>query len=207
MFNPFEIVGYIASVLVAISLMMSSVLRLRMINLAGAIFFVVYGLLIEAYPVAAVNVVIVIINLYFLYNTLTNKEYFTLLEVASDSDYLRCFLDFYREEISRYLPDATISPAEGRFIVFVLRDLVPAGLFIGRPEGEGLAIEVDFVIPPYRDFKIGRYLFHQAAFFHHKGIREMWTRPGSAKHSQYLRRMGFEQTVDQSGGELYRLSL
>ena len=34
-----EIIGYIASVLVAISLMMSSILRLRIINLVGASVF------------------------------------------------------------------------------------------------------------------------------------------------------------------------
>ena len=61
-----EIVGYVASVLVAVSLMMSSILKLRIINLVGSAAFTVYGLLIGAYPVAAVNLLIVFINLYYL---------------------------------------------------------------------------------------------------------------------------------------------
>ncbi len=43
----FEIVGYVASILVAVSLLMRSILRLRVINLIGAITFVIYGLLIK----------------------------------------------------------------------------------------------------------------------------------------------------------------
>ena len=50
-----ELVGYVASILVAISLMMSSILKLRLINLVGSAAFVVYGALIGAYPVAVVN--------------------------------------------------------------------------------------------------------------------------------------------------------
>ncbi len=61
--SVYEIIGYIASALVAISLMMSSILKLRVINLIGAAFFTVYGLLIGAYPVAVVNFIIVLIDI------------------------------------------------------------------------------------------------------------------------------------------------
>jgi hypothetical protein len=60
----FEIIGYVSSILIAISLMMSSILRLRIINLIGAVLFTIYGLGIRAYPVAAVNFLIVLIDLY-----------------------------------------------------------------------------------------------------------------------------------------------
>ena len=41
-----EFIGYAASILVAFSLMMSSILKLRIINLIGAITFVIYGLMV-----------------------------------------------------------------------------------------------------------------------------------------------------------------
>ena len=65
----FELLGYMASVFVAVSLMMRSVTKLRMINLVGAILFTVYGLVIAAYPVAVVNGFIVLVNLYYLQQT------------------------------------------------------------------------------------------------------------------------------------------
>ena len=51
-------------VLVAISLMMSCILKLRLINLLGAILFTLYKRLIGAIPVAIMNLFIVLIDLY-----------------------------------------------------------------------------------------------------------------------------------------------
>jgi len=61
-----EWVGYLASVVVAISLMMSDIKKLRWLNLFGAMLFVAYGIAIQAYPVAAVNFFIVLIDIYYL---------------------------------------------------------------------------------------------------------------------------------------------
>ncbi|QYJ79580.1 hypothetical protein [Shewanella acanthi] len=61
-----EWVGYLASVVVAVSLMMSNIKKLRWWNLVGAALFVAYGLAIAAYPVAAVNFFIVLIDAYYL---------------------------------------------------------------------------------------------------------------------------------------------
>jgi predicted ABC-type sugar transport system permease subunit len=62
----YELLGYSASVFVAISLMMRSVSKLRVINLVGATLFTIYGLMIGALPVAALNFFIVLVNLYYL---------------------------------------------------------------------------------------------------------------------------------------------
>ena len=189
----YETIGYTASVLVAISLMMSSILRLRLINLVGSAAFSLYGLLIHAYPVAAMNGFIVLINLYYLYRMLRAREYFHLLSVEPDSNYLRRFLEFYDREIRRFIPGARYQPAAGDLTLFVLRDMVPAGLLIGRMEGHGrLRVTLDFVIPQYRDFKIGRYLFgDEREFFRSRGITEIVSEPGTPQHAAYLRRMGF----------------
>ncbi|ACK47877.1 YgjV family protein [Shewanella baltica] len=61
-----EWVGYLASVVVAISLMMSNIKKLRWWNLIGAALFVAYGVAIGAYPVALVNFFIVLIDIYYL---------------------------------------------------------------------------------------------------------------------------------------------
>ena len=58
--------GYGASVVVGVSLLMTSVVRLRWINLAGSLLFTVYGLLITAYPVARLNFCIALINVWHL---------------------------------------------------------------------------------------------------------------------------------------------
>jgi GNAT superfamily N-acetyltransferase len=207
--NIYEVIGYLASALVAVSLLMTSILKLRLINLVGSACFTIYGLLIGAYPVAVVNFLIVLINLYYLYDAYHTREYFKLLAVAPQSEYLQYFLQFYDEEIKRFLPDFSYRADEGQIVFFVLRNMVPAGLFIAEPLAEdSILIDLDFVIPGYRDFKIGRFVFEEKAeVFKERGIRRVYSRPGTKKHAEYLRSMGFvpgERLDDQT---LYGLAL
>ncbi|HZW03882.1 MAG TPA: hypothetical protein VFF68_08140 [Anaerolineaceae bacterium] len=204
----YELIGYIASVLVAISLMMSSILRLRLINLAGAVFFTAYGLLIRAYPVAAVNLVIILVNLYYLYEIFTAREYFQLMEVRPDSAYLRSFLAYYQTEIEKFLPGFRYDPARADLIFFVLRNMVPAGLFIGQVQGDRLVVSLDFVIPGYRDLKTGEFVFRRHAdLFTAKGIAAIVSRSGRPAHERYLRRMGFSLNGELEGDRCYSLRL
>lgn len=62
-----EWLGYAAALLVVISLVMTDIKRLRIINLIGCFLFVAYGILIGAYPVAAMNAVAAVVNLYHLF--------------------------------------------------------------------------------------------------------------------------------------------
>ncbi|EAR08926.1 hypothetical protein [Reinekea blandensis] len=61
-----ELYGYFGSSLIAVSLMMSNIIPLRWINLVGAGMFASYGVIIQAWPVAALNGFIVLIDIYHL---------------------------------------------------------------------------------------------------------------------------------------------
>ena len=107
----YQIIGYIGSALIVLSLTMKSLLKLRLIGLAGAVVFTAYGLLIEAYPVAGVNAVIVFVHLIFLRDLVSKKkEYFTILHVTKDSVYLQYFLDYHRDEIRHSVPASRTPP-------------------------------------------------------------------------------------------------
>jgi hypothetical protein len=203
----YEIVGYVASGLVAISLTMSSILRLRIINLVGAIIFTIYGLLIGAYPIVIVNLIITLINIYYLFQIFGNREYFTMLVTHHDSDYLQSFLQFHASEIKKFLPDFIYTPSEEQLIIFILRDMIPAGLFIAEQHPDGsLWVQLDFVIPGYRDFKVGQFIFEQKAdFLRQRGIQEIFSAPGTKPHARYLLRMGFTpETPDNHNGAYTR---
>jgi GNAT superfamily N-acetyltransferase len=197
-----EILGYVASVLVAISLMMRSILRLRLINLVGSLTFAVYGWLIGAVPVAVVNLFIAVINVYYLNGMLRSREFFRLLEVAPDSAYLRHFLGFYEDQIRRFLPHFAVPAPPLAMNLLVLRDMVPAGAVLGQVDGDSLRVELDFVIPQYRDFKVGKYLFEERAdFWRDRGIRRIVSAPGNREHSAYLTRMGFRQPAGDAAAD------
>ena len=199
-----ELIGYAGSVLIAISLMMTSILRLRLINLAGSAVFSIYGLLIGAYPVAVLNGFIVVVNAFHLARIFRAKEYFQLLPLKPDSQYLPYFLSFYREEIRRILPEFKYNPSANQVLLFILRDCSPVGVFIAEQRRDGvLRVILDFVIPRYRDLKIGRFLFvERAAFFKERGIKEVIISPRTAEFGAYLVKVGFEPMV-LPGGEFH----
>lgn len=62
-----EWIGYIASLLVFISLLSSSILKLRIINMVGSAIFAVYGFMIHSVPEQMLmNTLIVMVNMYYL---------------------------------------------------------------------------------------------------------------------------------------------
>jgi hypothetical protein len=197
--NSIELIGYLGSILVAISLMMKSLLRLRVINLVGALFFTMYGILLGAHPVAFLNGIIVCIDLYYLVQMWRQKDFFTFLEVSPTGKYLNAFVEFYRDDILEIIPTYTHSTDDDLLCFFILRNMMPAGLFIAKVQGEEAHIQLDYVIPNYRDFQVARFIFEEnAAFFHTRGIRRFVSEGGSAIHRSYLEKMEF---VNQ--GDLY----
>ena len=200
----YEIIGYIASLLVALSLTMKSLQKLRIVNMIGAIVFIVYGLLIGAIPVAFLNTLILGVNVYNLWQMWKQKDYFTLMQVRADSSYLKKFLEFYRNEISEFVPTYLFKPAEDQVVVFILRNMLPVGLVIVKPEGEEAHIFLDFVIPGYRDFRAGKFLFDESTeFYRQMGILRLSTATGSKRHETYLQRMGFK--LEENGKYYYEL--
>ncbi len=68
-----EMVGYLSSVLILISFLMSSVVKLRIVNSVGTSIFTVYAFLTKSYPTAMLNMCLVAINVYYLYRYMKEK--------------------------------------------------------------------------------------------------------------------------------------
>lgn len=203
-----EWVGYAASLLVAVSLTMRSVLRLRIFNLIGSLCFTVYGALIGAYPVALVNAAIVVINIYYLAEMLRKQTYFSCVDAEADSGYVQAFLAFHAADIKRFFPDWSYRPEPGQVRWLILRDAQPVGLFVGAPDGRGgLQVQLDYVIPGYRDLKPGLFLYsQQAGRFRELGVDHLYSATASEAHRGYLLQMGFAPRTAQgaAGEEFWR---
>lgn len=203
--STIEIIGYAASVLVAVSLMMSAILKLRVINLIGASIFSVYGFIIGALPVGLLNGFIALVDIYYLVEIFTTKEYFQVLEVKPDSAYLKYFLEFHSKDIKKFIPSFSFNPEGSCIVMFVLRNSVPAGLVCAdcMPDNS-VFITIDYAIPGYRDFKMAKYVFSK--IFREKEVKKIFTDPGNEMHEKYLRKIGFEKT-ELGGKPSYMLEI
>ena len=150
---------------------------------------------------AVLNGFIVFVNCYYLERMLRAKNYFQLLKLKPESDYLKYFLSFHGREIATILPEFNYRPVENQVTLFILRDCAPVGVFIGEQRRDGtLRVILDFVIPGYRDLKIGRFLFvEQAEFFRERGIKEIVIAPRTQEFGAYLVKVGFEAARKDRG--------
>ena len=187
-----ELVGYLGSALVVTSLLMTRILRLRVIGLMGSTTFVIYGTLIGSVPIVVTNLVIMVINTTFLWRATRVTEWFHKLTVRPSSRYLADFLAFYADDIRESQPAWTGEGDESDLVVFVLRDMQPAMVIVGSVEGSELALRLDYAIPRFRDFRMGRFLYESNAdFFLERGITTLVSERQTKQHERYLRRMGF----------------
>ncbi len=202
--NWIDWIGYAGSVLVAVSLMMSAIVRLRVLNLAGALLFTAYGALVGAMPVLVVNGLIVVVNVVFLVRLArTRNDFFELVPMHDPGNpYLRRFLEFHEDDIRSLFPHFDIDALEAPVVVFILRDLMPAGLVVCAPDGNNtLRVELDYVLPAYRDFKCARWFYDEwgprlAAL----GFDRFMARTGAGVHRTYLQRMGYEAIPEMGDG-------
>ncbi|MEM9748887.1 MAG: hypothetical protein AAF945_19505 [Actinomycetota bacterium] len=208
-----ELLGYLGSALVVVSLTMRSLLRLRIISLAGSATFLVYGLLIESWPIVITNAAIAVINLWYL-----RIEYLVrrsghgdlgVSRIRVDSPFLVDFVRYHLDDIRRFQPDFDRLPAtneDDRHVALLLtRDGLPAGLVLGRRDGDALWIELDYVLREHRDSRLGSWLYGTGAqVFRDLGASVLKAEALTVTHDRYLTRMGFADDPDDTG---YALAL
>ncbi len=185
-----EIFGYIGSALVVVSMLMSSVVKLRVINMAGSIISGTYALIIRSFPLALMNFCLIVINIYNLYRLLKSEQQYDLIDAKADDSLLTYFLDHYKDDIRIYFPDFKINTVQPDQAYIVCCDGTPAGVLLGRLGGEGvLDIMLDYSIPAYRDCSLGSFLYPG---LQQRGIRTLtFAQKKSEAHVSYMKKMGF----------------
>lgn len=190
-----EIFGYCASALIAFSLTRSSIIKLRWFNLFGSSSFCAYGILIGAYPVAILNGFIAITNVFFLRKMLLHTEdNFSVLKVNRPSNYVDFFLDFHKEEISHFFPNfIKVSHQEDREYFFLTEHTEVVGVLSGYKQNKDeFVIDFDFVVPAYRDFKLGHFVIGEGRELATKfGFDKIRAKADSLEHERYLENLGF----------------
>jgi hypothetical protein len=204
-----EALGYLASILILISLIMSSTKKLRWINLFGSLSFVAYAILTETYPVAVLNFFTALANIYYLYKIYTNQAYFNILKIQKNNEYIEYFIDHNKEDLKKFHQDIKIDFRDAEYSFYILRDIMPVGVFVANPYDEDtLKVELDYVIPSYRDFKAGKYIYDKnKELFLDKGYQKLITFSDNLSHDKYLLKMGFEKIDESDQNRTYLLDL
>ncbi len=73
-FQPVEIIGILAGVVVLSSFLQKGEIKIRLLNLVGAVLFVIYGLLISSLSVWLINFLLVLVNIFFIFKRRGDKN-------------------------------------------------------------------------------------------------------------------------------------
>ena len=185
----FEVIGYAGSLLVLVSMLMTSVVKLRVINLIGSAVFTVYALLIHSYPTAFLNACLVIINVVQLLRQrrVTGKSY-ELQELTGRDGFVSWFLKKHKEDLGKCFPGLdieTLGDTEG-FAVFY--DDQAVGILLGNRRGEDFEILLDYSTPAFRDCSVGTFLYSKLASY---GIVRLTCALNTPEHLKYMEKVGF----------------
>ncbi|MBQ8035499.1 MAG: hypothetical protein IJ268_00750 [Proteobacteria bacterium] len=192
-----EVIGYIGSAVCVASFAMTSVKKLRIVNCTGAIISTIYALLIWALPIALMNFIIAILDIYQLHKMHKFNEAFDLMPASVDGAYFKWFVERYRDELKTFDESMTFDNAQ--HVLYYVRDNEVAGVLAYDTKENGEAdVRIDFVIPKYRDFQLGNYFFNaRNPFFKEAGIHKFVTKTTNPIHEIYLKRINFKH--HQSG--------
>ena len=197
-----EGIGYAASLIILVSLLMTNVFRLRLINGVGSVFFSMYGWMIGSWPVCLINLVIAGIDGWYLLKAMRVSAFYDLAPAASvGGEYLKRFFLFHERELMKYAPGLTLEDLQGACTCLIFRNMLPVGLFSYRQAGEDAQIVIDFMIPEYRDFKAGLYLYRiKRMHFKEQGIKRFHAVARHPSQPKYYRKNGFVREDGVTGG-------
>ena len=194
-----ELIAYLGSLLFLPSVINGARPAYKWLCLGGNLIFIVYGIVIAAYPVCAVNIFIAIINIVYLAKRHKRDEIFKILQIQADSEYLKDFLEYNRKDIFLFFPNFRFMPTTYLHCFLIFRNINISGLFITSIYDENtLKLELDYVVHRYRDYRTGEFLYQEYKYiFTEKGYTRLISPCYNRDHEKYLKRMGFElQMID-----------
>ena len=193
-----QLLGYLAFIFLAISLWVTNDIKFRWVNSLGSLAFVLYGIFIHAFPIVLTNAVLMGINIYFLFKIYRRQENFDLIEFKKDAALIPKFLSFYQKDIMAYFPNFVMEEKDNEIKFVVLRDIVVANIFIACVDENGNAVvKINYTVPKYRDYKVGRFLFDEGKeFLQSRGIKKIiYKKIHNPQHEKFIRVMGFTKEI------------
>lgn len=197
--------GYLASLLLALGLLVSNDIKFRWLNSGGCVAFIIYGVLLNAIPIILTNGILLAINLVWLYKIYNRQELFELLEFDTGGIMVDRFLAFYQNDTEKFFPDFRREQLEGNLNFVVLRDLVIANIFSASVKENGDAeVILNYTVPKYRDFKVGRFIFDkEKKYLLSKGVKRIvYHTVANRNHRRFLGVMQFT-TETISGQQVF----
>jgi len=186
-----DLLGYVASFIILVSLTMKSIVKLRWINAVGSLLFVLFAFLTKSTPTIVMNLGIILIDLWYVIGITVKRSDYHLVKAERGSAWLDYFYQCNQIEIDDIFSLDAFGEAK-HFSYFVCNDEIAGLLAWKEISPVECRIMIDFVTPRFRDLKIGTYFFLQhLSIFREKGYSRLVYENVGKRHWKYLGKLGF----------------
>lgn len=187
----YEVIGYVGSAFVLVSFLMSSVLKLRILNTVGSIVSLAYGLAIHAYPTVIMNACLAVINVIQIVKLMrhSDKKVYHMHASTSTDDFLNYFVETHMEDILHFFKGFVFEKDKYNFVQTVNYNYTMISVILGHIDENGLLeVYLDYVTPEYRDCSVGKYVYSHLDGY---GVKKIAFMANPAKSIAYLKKIGF----------------
>jgi len=196
--------GWIASALLVVSVLQTKYLRFRIINSVASLLLVIYNAFLSVWPQVAMNAALVIINIVFIWRMAKNQKEskaFTFAVEPATSELVGWFVARNGADLATYHPGLTGKlDSAGAQAAVLFHDDEAVGLTAFRPDGQGgTELLADYVIPRFRDYAPGEFVFSASGPLRQAGATKVWLSDPVPQVQTYLARMGFTAVAQQAG--------
>lgn len=188
-----EIFGYFGTALVVISMMMTSVTKLRVINICGSIISATYAGIFNTWPIFVMNICLIVINTFHLVRSFLQKEQYSYVKTNYLDPTIERYINYYKKDIKKFYSSFNTQNLNNRdiYLIYSKSDII--GFIIGKTESQTLYIDLCYARKKYRYM-----IFTKIALtsLQKINIRVIKTNKQKTKFNKYLIKLGFKEQDD-----------
>ncbi|MGM0384843.1 MAG: hypothetical protein ACQERF_02510 [Actinomycetota bacterium] len=186
-----EVIGWVGTGLVVLSMAQQRITRLRILNLGGSAILLVYNLILGVWPMVALNAALSVIQIYhlnILFRSRHDDAAYSAVTADPGDEIVSHVISQHGEEIRSFHP-AFRTPTDSSIAFLVMKGDELVGLVLASVDEAGTALlDVDYVTPAYRDFTPAEFVFRRSGIWQRLGVARIRTAPGGP---EYYSNLGF----------------
>lgn len=184
-----EIIGYVGSALIVISMMMTSVLRLRLVNILGCGISICYAIAVKAYPVAFLNAFLIVVNMAKIIQLFRLEKSYHMVVSKGATGLPQYLVQKYNDDILNFFPDFKKIDDDDDVFILMNGDIA-TGITAGKiDENKNFNVKIDYTTPAYRDNSAGLYLYKEIGKL--GCCKRVIFETSSKNHENYMYKIGF----------------
>ncbi len=144
-----EIFGYIGTALVIVSMMMTSLLKLRIINILGSVISLIYSLICNTWPIVIMNLCLILINVFQIIKQYNYTKNIKIKKLNQLDQSILLFIDYHKEKINELFSQYLLDLNKKEIFAFYNNYQI-VGIIIGTKKDNIFNIEIMYFEESYK---------------------------------------------------------